>query len=130
MRRVSQSIEVCFCRTYDGPGADLVLDLAREREVIEIKLTSGPTTEVLARLGRVAGMLKATRPVLLCRVARSLTTGDPWVTTLREHLRGCTKGGRSRTCEPRRFVFRREGPSRPCPHALPKLLASALRPFR
>jgi hypothetical protein len=96
-RTRDESFEACFFRTHDGHEADLVLDFGREREVIEIKLTSGPTTEDLARLGKVAGMLKATRQVLLCRVEASATSGDRWVTTLREYLRACAERGRSRS---------------------------------
>lgn len=48
MRRArDESFEPFFSRTHDGHEADLVLDFGREREVIEIKLTSGPTTEDL-----------------------------------------------------------------------------------
>ena len=62
----------------------------REREVIEIKLTSGPTTDDLARLGKVAEMVKATRQVLLCRVRKSVTKGVKWVTRLEDYLAACS----------------------------------------
>lgn len=85
-RSRDESFDACFFRTHDGHEADLVLDFGREREVIEIKLTSGPTTEDLARLGHVAEMVKASRQVLLCRVKNSVTTGNRWVTTLPDYL--------------------------------------------
>jgi hypothetical protein len=70
---------------------DLVLDFGRQREAIEIKLTSGPTPEELERLGEVAGMVKATRQVLLCRVDESVTTGSRWVCGLQDYLAACAK---------------------------------------
>ncbi len=76
-----------FFRSHDGYEADLVLENGRTREVIEIKLTSGPTPEDMARLAAVGKLIKATRLVLLCRVEKSLTTGDKWVTNLHDYLR-------------------------------------------
>jgi hypothetical protein len=96
-RARDESLDAYFFRTHDGHEADLVLDLGREREVIEIKLTSGPTTEDLARLQQVAGMVRATRQVLLCRVKDSVTTGDRWVTTLPDYLRACAGPGHTRS---------------------------------
>jgi hypothetical protein len=55
--------------------------------VIEIKLTSGPTPEDLARLAKVGDLIKATQRVLLCRVRKSVTTGRQWVTNLSDYLR-------------------------------------------
>lgn len=85
-RARGQESDAFFFRSHDGYEADLVLDLGREREVIEIKLTSGPTPEDLARLGKVAEMVKATRQVLLCRVAKPVTKGNRWVTGLKDYL--------------------------------------------
>jgi len=82
-----ESCDAYFFRSHDGYEADLVLETGREREVIEIKLTSGPGPEDLARLGKVAGMIKATRQVLLCRVRDSVTTGSRWVANLPDYLR-------------------------------------------
>ena len=70
---------------HPQPGqleADLMIERARGREVIEIKLTSGPTPEDLARLAKVGEMIQATRLVLLCRVRKSVATGRQWVTNL------------------------------------------------
>jgi hypothetical protein len=75
-----------FSRSHDGHEADLVLENGRVREVIEIKLTSGPTPEDLARLAHVAGLIKATQLVLLCRVRKSVTTGRQWITNLTDYL--------------------------------------------
>lgn len=79
-----------YFRTHDGFEADLVLDFGRRREVIEIKLTSGPSPEDLARLGKVTELIKGTRQVLLCRVAKSVTTGERWVTGLEDYLSACS----------------------------------------
>ena len=76
----------CF-GSHDGYEADLVIESGRSREVIEIKLTSGPTPEDLARLAQVGDLIKATQLVLLCRVRKSATTGRHWVTNLPEYLR-------------------------------------------
>lgn len=79
--------DVCFFRSHDGYEADLVIESGRVREVIEIKLTSGPAPEDLARLAQVGQLIKATQLVLLCRVRKSVTTGFQWVTNLPDYLR-------------------------------------------
>ena len=89
-RSRGEEFDAYFFRTHDGHEADLVLDRGREREVIEIKLTSGPTTDDLARLGKVAEMVQATRQVLLCRVRESVTKGARWVTGLKDYLAACS----------------------------------------
>lgn len=88
-RSRGEGFEAYFFRSHDGFEADLVLDFGRVREVIEIKLTSGPSPEDLARLDQVAGLVEGTRQVLLCRVAKSVTRGDRWVTGLKEYLAAC-----------------------------------------
>ena len=90
-RTRGESFEAFFFRTHDGHEVDLVLDFGRQREAIEIKLTSGPTPEDLERLGEVAVMVKATRQVLLCRVDESVTTGSRWVCGLQDYLAACAK---------------------------------------
>jgi uncharacterized protein len=81
-----ESCDAFFFRSHDGYEVDLVVEKGREREAIEIKLTSGPTPEDLARLGQVAGLIKATRHKRTCRVQDSITTGARWVTNLRAYL--------------------------------------------
>jgi len=85
-----ESFEAFFFRSHDGFEADLILDFGRVREVIEIKLTSGPSPENLSRLGKVSELVKGTRQVLLCRVAKSVTQGDRWVTGLDDYLAACS----------------------------------------
>lgn len=82
-----ESHDACFFRSHDGYEADLVIETSRTREVIEIKLTSGPTPEDLTRLARVGDLIGATRVVLLCRVRESVVTGRQWVTNLVDYLR-------------------------------------------
>jgi len=55
-------------RTSDGYEADLVLECAHERWVVEIKLTSDPGARVFDRLDVCADLVKATRRVLVSRV--------------------------------------------------------------
>ena len=76
-----------FFRSHDGYEADLVIENGHVREVIEVKLTSGPRPEDLARLGQVGDLIKAPQPVPLCRVRKSVTTGRQWVTNLADYLR-------------------------------------------
>lgn len=81
-----KTCDAYFFRSHDGYEADLVLEHGRDREVIEIKLTSAPTPEDLARLTKVGELIKATRVVLLCRVRQSTTTGGQWITNLPDYL--------------------------------------------
>jgi predicted AAA+ superfamily ATPase len=85
-RSRGEEFDAYFFRSHDGHEVDLILDLGRKREVVEIKLTSGPTPEDLARLGKVAELVNATQQVLLCRVKESVTKGDRWVTGLEDYL--------------------------------------------
>ena len=82
-----EDCDAYFFRSHDGYEADLVIESGRAREVIEIKLTSGPTPEDLARLAQVGDLIQATQLVLLCRVRKSVTTGRHWVTNLPDYLR-------------------------------------------
>jgi hypothetical protein len=49
-----------------------VLDWGSERWAVEIKLTSGPTPEMVDRLHRAADIVGASRRVLLCRIGRTI----------------------------------------------------------
>jgi predicted AAA+ superfamily ATPase len=82
-----ESWDAYFFRSHDGFEADLVLERGREREVIEIKLTSGPAPEDVARLGKVAELIRATHQTLICRVRDSVFAGRRWVTNLPDYLR-------------------------------------------
>lgn len=86
-----QSIEACYFRTHDGYEADLVLETGRRREIIEIKLTSSPAPEDLARLGKIAKMIDATHFTLICRIRKSIFAGDRTVANLPAYLHAIRK---------------------------------------
>ncbi len=75
-----------FFRTHDGYEADLVLESGRRREVIEIKLTSGPTPEDLARLRQVGTLVGANQLTLICRVRHSVIRANLAVANLPDYL--------------------------------------------
>lgn len=52
-------------RTSDGYELDLVLEVGRHRLAVEIKLTSNPAPQDLARLDKCAEMIRATRSILV-----------------------------------------------------------------
>ena len=91
-RARGESLEPFFFRTQDGLEADLLLESGRQREVIEIKLTTAPAPEDFARLERVAALTKATRQVLISRTRQPLVSGNRWSVDLRSYLRE-TEGG-------------------------------------
>jgi predicted AAA+ superfamily ATPase len=68
--------EPFFFRTSDGYELDLVLDWGAERWALEVKLTSDPSPEMIARLRKTAAMIGASRSVLVCRVARKIESDD------------------------------------------------------
>jgi uncharacterized protein (DUF488 family) len=81
-----QGCDAYFFRSHDGYEADFVIESERAREVIEIKLTSGPASKDLARLAKVGDLIKATQLVLLCRVRKSVTTDRQWLTNRTDYL--------------------------------------------
>ena len=81
-----RSFDASFFRSHDGHEADVVLESGQHREVVEIKLTSGPTPEDLVRLARVADMLDATRHTLICRIRQSVFTPVRIVANLPDYL--------------------------------------------
>jgi len=71
-----------FLRTSDGYELDLVLDWGAERWAIEIKLTSNPSSAMIDRLNQAADLIRATRRVLVCRIARKIEAKQLLVTNL------------------------------------------------
>lgn len=65
----------CFLRTSDGYKIDLVLELAGQRWAIEVKLSTSPGPDDLARLETAASLIDAGRRVLLSQTPR--TVGSP-----------------------------------------------------
>ena len=76
------SFDVHFFRSHDGWEADLVLDDARGREAIEIKLTSEPGREEIQRLDKVADLIGANRKTVICRIAEPILSDSLTVTNL------------------------------------------------
>jgi predicted AAA+ superfamily ATPase len=69
---VGKRAQAFFFRTSDGYELDLVLDWGDERWAVEIKLTSNPSPDMIARLNKVADMIDASRRILVCRAARPI----------------------------------------------------------
>jgi hypothetical protein len=64
----------------------IVLENGRRRKIIEIKHTSSPAPEDLARLGQIAAMIDATHSTLICRIRKSILTADRVVANLPDYL--------------------------------------------
>jgi len=75
-----------YFRTHDGFEADLVIEKGRHREVIEIKLTSAPTTQDIERLRSVARLIDATNITLICRIEKPVATDHIRITHLPGYL--------------------------------------------
>jgi len=60
-----------FLRASDGHEIDLLLDLGRERWAFEVKLTSAPEPQDLARLNKVADLVRAKRRFLVSQTRES-----------------------------------------------------------
>jgi hypothetical protein len=87
--RSGPALEAFFFRTHDGLEADLVIASGGSLEAIEIKLTSVPSEQDLARIGRVADLLGARRATLLTRASRPACSARRWSVNLDAHLERC-----------------------------------------
>jgi predicted AAA+ superfamily ATPase len=67
---LDRRVDASFFRTSDGHELDLLLDLEGERWAVEIKLTSQPSPEHLARLDKAADLVGARRRVLITRTRK------------------------------------------------------------
>lgn len=76
-----------FFRTSDGHEIDLLLETRGERWAIEIKLTSSPGADVVARLSKVADLVGARRRILISMSRRTVTSGNVISTSLPAFLR-------------------------------------------
>jgi predicted AAA+ superfamily ATPase len=85
-RARGEDIDAHFFRTQDGHEVDLVLQAGATRELIEIKLSSAPAPEDLAKLDALAAKLNATRTVLLSRTRAPHTEGKRWSVDLNTYL--------------------------------------------
>lgn len=77
----------CYLRTSDGVEADLLLEFGSERWVIEIKLTTAPGQDDLARLNRAADLVGGSRRILLTRTSRPAESARALSTNLPDFLR-------------------------------------------
>jgi predicted AAA+ superfamily ATPase len=71
-----RSIDATYFRTSDQHEIDLVLDLGRQRIAVEIKLTTSPAPEALARLNKSADMIGAKRRILVSRTPQTVRLGN------------------------------------------------------
>lgn len=107
MRRSrGEEFDAFFFRSHDGFEADLILDHGRGREVIEIKLTSGPTQEDLGRLGKVSRTVGGRHDKYRCVASANrspaaragspgwrITSGPPPRDVRRSAFSGLSRGG-------------------------------------
>ena len=76
-----------FFRTSDGYELDLLLDWGTDRWAVAVKLTSDPSTDMIARLHKTADLVDASRRVLVCRIGRPIENPTLLVTDLGGWLR-------------------------------------------
>lgn len=81
-----QDTDAYFFRTSDGLECDLVLESEGKRELIEIKLTTAPSTTDIAKLRKIQDLIGADRLVLLTRSKQTHTKGNTWMTDLPTYL--------------------------------------------
>jgi hypothetical protein len=62
------------------------LESEGRRELVEIKLTTAPSTQDLAKLRKIQSLIGADRLVLLSRSKDVVTNGATWMTDLRGYL--------------------------------------------
>ena len=84
--------EASYFRTADGWELDLVLDLEGDRWAIEVKLTTNPGPDDLARLTRAADLVGARRRMLVSRTARPARGRDAISTHLAGALKALDRG--------------------------------------
>ena len=70
-----RTYDACYFRTSDRYELDLVLDFGKERWTVEIKLTSSPGPEDMARLDKTADLIKASRRFLVSQTRRPSGSG-------------------------------------------------------
>ena len=76
-----------FFRTSDGYELDLLLDWGTDRWAVAVKLTSDPSTDMIARLHKTADLVDASRRVLVCRIGRPIENPTLLVSDLAGWLR-------------------------------------------
>lgn len=63
-----ESLAAYYFRTSDGLECDLLLDTDQGREVIEIKLSSSPSSQTFSKLSKIAQLVGATKQVVISRI--------------------------------------------------------------
>jgi len=82
---VGRHCEAFFLRTSDQHEIDLVLDFGTGLWAVEVKLTTAPDPEDLARLKKTADLLKADRRILVTQTSQNIVSPDqvscnlPWL---------------------------------------------------
>jgi len=71
---IGRVVQSYYFRTGDQYELDLVLDFGKELWAVEIKLTTSPSSEDMARLEKAAGLIKASRCFLISQIHQS--SGD------------------------------------------------------
>ena len=64
-----------------------MLEIEGEIWALEIKLTSNPSSGMIARLNKAADLIRANRRILVCRIARKIQGESLLVTNLSGWLR-------------------------------------------
>ena len=85
LQQVGRHCEAFFLRTSDQHEIDLVLDFGTGLWAVEVKLTTAPDPEDLARLKKTADLLKADRRILVTQTSQNIVSPDqvscnlPWL---------------------------------------------------
>ena len=80
-------VQPYFFRTSDGYELDLLLDWGTDRWAVEVKLTSDPSTDMIARLHKTADLVDASRRILICCIPGPIENSKLLVTDLAGWLR-------------------------------------------
>jgi len=84
-QQAGRHCEAFFLRTSDQHEIDLVLDFGRSLWAIEVKLTTAPDPEDLARLNKTADLIKADKRILVSQTTASIARAGqvscnlPWL---------------------------------------------------
>jgi len=84
-----EKFQAWYFRTNDGLECDLLIESGQEREIIEIKLASGPDSSHFRKLEKIAHLVGATRQVMItrCRDEDAVMEGTRWSANLATYLK-------------------------------------------
>ena len=80
-------VQPYFSRMSDGYEPDLLLDRGTDRRAVAVKLTSDPSTDMIARLHKTADLVDGSRRILICRIPGPIENPKLLVTDLAGWLR-------------------------------------------